>query len=55
MEAVFDAAGLGVTCDETFFQNEWQSPTGLKQKLLLFIGDPFFQVQRTTELNFLIS
>lgn len=44
MEAVFEAAGLSVTCDETFFQNEWQSPSDLKSKLLLFIGDPLFQV-----------
>lgn len=47
IESIFEDAGLDVSVDETFFQDQWVSPTGTREKVLLFLGDPLFQVRHT--------
>jgi hypothetical protein len=38
-------AGYQSTVDEFFFQDEWAPPAGLKQKIMLFLGDPLMEVE----------
>jgi len=38
--ALFDNAGFGADIDEAFFQDVWQSPSKLSDRILLALGDP---------------
>ncbi|KAK9866449.1 hypothetical protein WJX84_012457 [Apatococcus fuscideae] len=45
LQAVLAAAGYpAAAADEFFFQNKWQGPSSLKERILLFLGDPLQQV-----------
>lgn len=37
---LFVAAGYGASVDELFIQDQWGGPKSLKDKVLLFFGDP---------------
>ena len=43
--ALLRAAGRPALIDETYFQDAWQGPPALRDRLLLAFGDPFFQVE----------
>ena len=39
------AAGYSATVDEVFIQDTWAPPSGLKERILLFFGDPMMEVE----------
>lgn len=42
---LLELAGYGSsTVDEYFYQDEWQGPSKLSDRILLFLGDPLEQV-----------
>ena len=41
---LFQAAGYQPTVDEVFIQDQWAGPRGMRQKMLLFLGDPLMEV-----------
>jgi hypothetical protein len=43
--ALLRATGRPAVIDETYFQDNWQSPAALSDRVLLALGDPFFQVE----------
>ncbi|CAG9467195.1 unnamed protein product [Pedinophyceae sp. YPF-701] len=43
--ALLEAGGIKADVDEYFFQDSWEPPRTLWEKVLLFFGDPLFQVQ----------
>ena len=43
--ALLRAANRPAVIDETYFQDNWQSPSALRDRVLLALGDPFFQVE----------
>ena len=43
--ALLRAVNRPAVIDETYFQDTWQSPSALSDRLLLALGDPFFQVE----------
>ena len=43
------------TVDEYFFQDRWQGPASLKDKILLFLGDPLMTVEVPWEPTTLIQ
>jgi hypothetical protein len=45
LAALLRAAGRPAAVDETYFQDAWQSPPALRDRLLLALGDPFFEVE----------
>lgn len=40
---------------QVFFQDEWQPPMNLKERILLFIGDPLMQVEVPWEPQSLVQ
>jgi hypothetical protein len=38
-------AGYAATADEFFMQDNWQPPSSVQDRLLLFLGDPLNQVE----------
>ncbi|KAK9836920.1 hypothetical protein WJX74_011061 [Apatococcus lobatus] len=45
LQAVLSAAGYPeAAADEFFFQDKWKGPSSLKERVLLFLGDPLQQV-----------
>jgi len=43
--ALLRVARRPAVLDETYFQDRWQSPPALRDRVLLALGDPFFQVE----------
>jgi hypothetical protein len=45
LAALLRASGRAASVDETYFQDAWQSPASLRDRVLLALGDPFFEVE----------
>lgn len=45
LRRLFARAGYDAHADEVFLQDAWHGPKGLKDRILLFLGDPLMSVE----------
>ena len=45
LKRLFHEAGYEATVDELFLQDKWAPPRGLRQRIMLFLGDPLMEVE----------
>lgn len=45
LQSLFRRAGVDAAVDEFFFQDQWEPPQGLAERVLLFLGDPLQRVE----------
>eukprot|EP00892_Ulva_mutabilis_P005388 jgi/Ulvmu1/3220/UM015_0261.1 len=55
LQSLLKDAGYSSSVDEVFFQDEWQPPKSLKDRIVLFFGDPLMQVEVPWEPQSLIQ